>query len=65
MYTCISRFEGLMSFTRDPPIMLIILPIMLCCTAQKFTYYAYIYAQYLPIMLKLCPIIYASVLMLC
>ena len=24
----------------DPPIMLIILPIMLCCTAQKFTYYA-------------------------
>ena len=25
---------------RDPPIMLIILPIMLCCTAQKFTYYA-------------------------
>ena len=36
---------------RDPPIMLIILPIMLCCTAQKFTYYAYINAQYLPIML--------------
>ena len=33
--------------------MLIILPIMLCCTAQKFTYYA-INAQYLPIMLKLC-----------
>ena len=30
--------------------MLIILPIMLCCTAQKFTYHAYIYAQYLPIM---------------
>ena len=26
--------------SRDPPIMLIILPIMLCCTAQKFTYYA-------------------------
>ena len=26
--------------TRDPPIMLIILPIMLCCTAQKFTLYA-------------------------
>ena len=25
---------------RDPPIMLIILPIMLCCTAQKFTYHA-------------------------
>ena len=25
---------------RDPPIMLIILPIMLCCTAQNFTYYA-------------------------
>ena len=41
------------------------LPIMLCCTAQKFTYYAKIYVQYLPIMLKLCPIIYASVLMLC
>ena len=36
---------------RDPPIMLIILPIMLCCTAQKFTYYAYINAQYLSIML--------------
>ena len=34
---------------RDPPIMLTILPIMLCCTAQKFTYYAQIYAQYLPI----------------
>ena len=28
------------SITRDPPIMLIILSIMLCCTAQKFTYYA-------------------------
>ena len=27
-------------YSRDPPIMLIILPIMLCCTAQKFTYYA-------------------------
>ena len=27
------------SKSRDPPIMLIILPIMLCCTAQKFTYY--------------------------
>ena len=26
--------------TRDPPIMLIILPIMLRCTAKKFTYYA-------------------------
>ena len=26
--------------------MLIILPIMLCCTAQKFTYYALINAQY-------------------
>ena len=25
---------------RDLPIMLIILPIMLCCTAKKFTYYA-------------------------
>ena len=37
---------------------------MLCGTAQKFTYYVYIYAQYLPIMLKLCSIIYASVLML-
>ena len=45
--------------------MLIILPIMLCCTAQKFTYYALIYAQCLPNMLKLCPIIYALVLMLC
>ena len=32
--------------------MLIILPIMLCCTAQKFTYYALINAQYLPIMLN-------------
>ena len=30
--------------------MFIILPIMLCCTAHNFTYYAYIYAQYLPIM---------------
>ena len=30
---------------RDPPIMLTILPIMLCCTAKKFTYYAQIYAQ--------------------
>ena len=28
------------SAVRDPPIMLIILPIMLCCIAQKFTYYA-------------------------
>ena len=37
---------------RDPPIMLTILPIMLCCTVQKFTYYACIYAQYLPIMLN-------------
>ena len=51
--------------SRDPPIMLIILPIMLCCTAQNFTYCAKIYAQYLPIMLRLCPIIYALVLMLC
>ena len=25
--------------------MLTILPIMLCCTAKKFTYYAQIYAQ--------------------
>ena len=30
---------------RDPPIMLIILPIMLCCTAQNFAYYAQINAQ--------------------
>ena len=45
--------------------MLIILPIMLCNTAKKFTNYALIYAQCLPNMLKLCPIIYASVLMLC
>ena len=52
-----SDFRG--NITR---IMLIILPIMLCCTAQIFTYYD---VQYLPIMLKLCPIIYASVLMLC
>ena len=37
--------------------MLTMLPIMLCCTAQNFTYYAQIYAQYLPIMLKLCSII--------
>ena len=41
---------------RDPPIMLIILPIMLCRTAQNFAYYAQINAQYLPIMLKLCSI---------
>ena len=27
-------------YSRDPPIMLIILPIMLCCTAQNFAYYA-------------------------
>jgi len=27
---------------RDPPIMLKILPIMLCCTAQNFTHYAQI-----------------------
>ena len=31
---------GSLVIIRDPPIMLIILPIMLCCTAQKFTYYA-------------------------
>ena len=31
---------------RDPPIMLIFLPIMLCCTAQKFTYYAQIMPNY-------------------
>ena len=41
---------------RDPPIMFIILPIMLCCTAQNFAYYALIYAPYLPIMLRLCSI---------
>ena len=41
---------------RDPPIMLIILPIMLCCTVRNFAYCAYINAQYLPIMLKLCSI---------
>ena len=33
--------------SRDPPIMLIILPIMLCCTAQNFTYYAQIMPNYL------------------
>ena len=33
--------------------MLIILPIMLCCTAQKFTYYAQINAQYLLLLLLL------------
>ena len=32
--------SGAANANRDPPIMLIILPIMLCCTAQKFTYYA-------------------------
>jgi len=32
-------------FARDQPIMLISLPIMLCCTAKKSTYYAYINAQ--------------------
>ena len=30
----------------DSPIMLIILPIMLCCTAQIIAYYAKINAQY-------------------
>ena len=33
--------------------MLIILPIMLCCTARNFAYYAYINAQYLRIMLNI------------
>ena len=47
--------------TRDPPIMLTILPIMLCCTAQNLAYYAYINAQYLPIMLKIMLDIYTSV----
>ena len=33
--------DGCRAFmSRDPPIMLIILPIMLCCTAQNFAYYA-------------------------
>jgi len=45
--------------------MLEILPIMLCCTAQNFAYYALINAQYLPIMLKLCSIFYSPVPMLC
>ena len=35
----LQNISSLVEF-RDPPIMLIILPIMLCCTAQKFTYYA-------------------------
>ena len=52
----ISDLENLPPEIRDPPIMLIILPIMLCCTAQNFSYYAQISAQYLPIMLKLCSI---------
>ena len=53
----------------------IILPIMLCCTAKKlpimlkFMLKTYLlcsnYAQNLPIMLKLYPIIYASVPMHC
>ena len=37
----VCKLFGVWSLSRDPPIMLIILPIMLCCTAQK-----------LPIMLK-------------
>ena len=50
---CVTAAQyGAKSVDREPPIMLIILPIMLCCTAQKFTYYAQIYAQYLPIMLN-------------
>ena len=35
-----SVFIGFFFVVRDPPIMLIILPIMLCCTAQNFSYYA-------------------------
>ena len=31
--------------TRDQPIMLLFLPIMLCCSALKITYYAQYYAQ--------------------
>ena len=34
--------------------MLIILPIMLCCTAQNFAYYAQITSQYLTIITELC-----------
>ena len=37
---CLPGFLLKVHKTKDPPIMLIILPIMLCCTAQKFTYYA-------------------------
>jgi len=37
----------------DLSIKLQILPIMLCCTAKKFAYYALINAQYLFIMLKI------------
>jgi len=39
--------------------MLEILPIMLCCTAQNFAYYALINAQYLPIIYLLFPISHA------
>ena len=35
--------------TRNLPIMLIILPTMLCCTTQNFAYYAQITSQYLTI----------------
>ena len=43
-----------MAIFRDPPIMLEILRIMLCCTAQKFAYYNYalLIVQNLPIMLS-------------
>ena len=54
MYLC--TYLPMFVRTRDPPIMLIILPIMLCRTAQNFVYCAQINAQYLPIMLKLCSI---------
>jgi len=50
---------------RDPPIMLKILPIMLCCTAQKLGLLCSNYAQIMLIEIEQFPNIYSTILIHC
>ena len=50
---CTSKGSPQRITIRDRPIMLIFLPIMLCCSAQILTYYAQYYAHVKDLCLKI------------
>ena len=51
-YTICTLIHMYAALSRDRPIMLIFLLIMLCCSAQFFTYYAQYYAHVKELCLK-------------